>query len=212
MLTTNVPRPDTVACPDCDKPAYRRQMFAAHPEYARSHGHMLLYDTHAACLTEDEHHAALKRIEGFYSEMHKLEHDCWLLLDSDNAIKDSEGSKIGVITRIDFIQHNPSACGVRTHIVPEVVVRVFGLDAVFCLSNNAAIADPAPPMGAHVTREAFAKSHPGFYIGDLTAARVVAAAKAAAPTVAMGIGDKWRRGDHTHGLIWEIDGASWRAS
>jgi|SRR5580704_12209380 hypothetical protein len=219
MITTNVPRPDVVECPDCDKPAYRRQTFAVHPEYDRAHGHLLTYDTHAECLTDDAHHLALKRIDAFYLAMHKLEHELFVLLDTraevqveiapavkadpdaDPPIPAVEALYIsGQITRIDFIQGRPSACGVRSQVLPEVTIRAFGLDAVFVLSGNPLRQGACQPPPPSITAGDVLKLYPGYALAGLTAEALLAEAKAASNIPFRLLQRKWMMGDHRHGI------------
>ena len=199
MLTTDVPRPAAVACSDCDKPAFRRQMFSVHPEYPRAHGHLFSYDSHSECLTDDGHHAALKRADGFFEAMHKIEHDLFVLLDGNATVPVEVGTQkmVGTITRIDFIQLRPSACGVRTHVLPEVTIKAFGLDGVFVLSGERGACNSPPP---HMQPEDIARVYRGYPLEGLTAEVLLDQAKQASKVPFLLLRQKFQMGDHRHGL------------
>ena|ERR1700733_9317666 len=109
-------RNDQRECPTCKKDATVRELCVAIPGLS---GKNVAYLSHAGCLTDDAHHAAIKRLHAFYLKLGNLVIEC-------NARAKSDG--LVFIKDIDFGSVMPSACEVRTQIIPVVTIRAFSLE------------------------------------------------------------------------------------
>ena len=107
-----------VTCETCKRPAVRRQV-----EVVTDHnGRMVVYDTHADSAHQDDHQAALKRIEDFHVRLHTLENELRELL-RENPPK----GFLVLMCEIDALR--PTACEVRSQIVARMDIQAFGLRA-----------------------------------------------------------------------------------
>jgi hypothetical protein len=220
-------------CPDCGKPVFRRQIFATNPEFPNNPGigRMVVYDTHSECLTDPAHHAALLRMDAFFTKLHGLIHAVMLMLPEQGevpveispavkaiayqpadsttdpptpevkAVEAAEAvTMVGRIKEIQLYHHKPSACAIRTHVLPEVVVESFGMPAVFVLSGNPNLPGPCHQPHHTTELETMMKTYPGFPLDSLTPDALLGMAKAASETVFRVQRRKYLQGDHRHGI------------
>lgn len=112
-LTTESP----VAC-SCGKPAIRRTLPVS---YGGKGGRVVSYDSHSTCLTEDDHVAALKRMDRFHDRLHELLTQCRAFTQEERKLTS------GMILDFDFDTIHPDACNVRTDFVPTAMIQAYGL-------------------------------------------------------------------------------------
>lgn len=108
---------DTVTtCADCGQPCRQREVVVSHGTNARQ----VPYQTHHVDLAGDEHSAVFERVKNFYARMFELIDE--LQKTSPDELKLSYGR----LMELDLGAVMPSACAVRTEVIPLALVRVAG--------------------------------------------------------------------------------------
>src|SRR5712671_6400540 len=108
----------SVICDTCQEPAVRRQV-----EVITEHnGRIVVYDTHADSLHHDDHHGAIRRIEEFHDRLHTIEHELRTLMRA-------EPPKGFLVLWCEINSIRPTACEVRSQIVPRMDIQARGLRA-----------------------------------------------------------------------------------
>lgn len=103
-----------VDCASCDKPAFLREAIVIHHGKG---GCRVSYETHARCLTEENHRAALSRLDDFYEKVYELE-------QALNKIPLEDRYLIyGVVHEFQVLTIRPDACSPRTHVRIEAEIR-----------------------------------------------------------------------------------------
>lgn len=103
-------------CTDCNQPCYQREVIVSEGKYARQ----VPFLTHHVDISSEEHGEVFNRVKVFYTKMFALI-DMLQAIPSD-ALKLSYGRLIG----LDLGAVMPSACAVRTEVIPLAMVRVAG--------------------------------------------------------------------------------------
>lgn len=110
-----------VTCLACKKPAILREMLLVEDGSARK----VSYETHCESVIEPAHIAAQGRAEQFYKSVFALIKEFNALPESDKVIE-SENGGAGKLIELDIGSERPSACEVRTVIVPYFSLKTFG--------------------------------------------------------------------------------------
>jgi hypothetical protein len=102
----------------CEKPAFHRELVVSHPcsDGCAVSARRIAYDSHAECLTDDEHHDRLKELDMFAKELHELVH----LVN-----KELPKLEIGLLRGIDFSIEVAQACEPIKFVRPLVDVSAF---------------------------------------------------------------------------------------
>ena len=117
-----------VTCDTCGQPAVRRTVEAYHEGLG---ARMVSYDTHARCMADSRHSAALRRLDRFHEQLHALAFACRALPAEERKLSS------GLITEIDFETVHPDACSIRTTIVPVAIIQAYGLRETLRLPGRA---------------------------------------------------------------------------
>lgn len=104
-----------VICSSCLAPSYQREVICIAPERKPI---KVTYYTHTHC-EQLEHAKALQRLDTFVTAMNSL-------LAKANLI--TPELPFGKILDIAASPVNPSACGIRTHFIPIITVKAFGIE------------------------------------------------------------------------------------
>jgi hypothetical protein len=103
-----------IPCGSCGEYAVQREFPVRHGTTTRK----VVYQTHHVDMSGEQHHAVYERIDNFHKR-------AWLLLDE---LQKADGKlPIGRLIEFNIETVKPSACDVRTDIVPTAIVRVAGL-------------------------------------------------------------------------------------
>lgn len=116
-----------VNCSSCQKPSILREVFIVQDKLARK----IAYETHSESIISEEHIAALTRAENFYKKVFDLINEFNGLPDETKIVKVENAA--GKLTELDFFSMRPTACAVRTTIVPEFTLKTFGKSTIISL-------------------------------------------------------------------------------
>lgn len=150
-------RMNPVTCATCGQQATRSEVEVRYADGGRS----VVFETHAQSLHDEEFHSALQRINEFHAAVHALQSE----LRTSIPLKLSSGW----MTAIDLGTVTPSACEVRTQIIPAATIKAFSLESEVQL-------EPQSLIGS-------------------TAADILAALTAAAEVKVLEMGERFQRGD-----------------
>ena len=103
-----------VNCETCKQPAVRRTLRV-------KNGGAVSFDTHSACVTDNEWYAAVSRMNTFYDKLLKFMEGFKTLSDEQKKLT------FGTILRFDFETVHPDACTHRSQVRLIADVRAFGL-------------------------------------------------------------------------------------
>lgn len=113
-------RESHVICETCGQPAIRRTVEV---RFAGKGGAGVSYDTHTRSLTDDEHHAAIQRMEGFFQRVFELRAE----LNVAGAADQHQQMEFGTIQSYDIDTVHPDACSRRSEVRVVALVRAFGM-------------------------------------------------------------------------------------
>jgi hypothetical protein len=114
MIKLGVESP--VNCERCGGIAYRRTVQVENSKGSRP----VAFDTHKPGLNNEQVLAALGRLDRFHERVHDLEAQLKALTEEDRKLS------AGWLHTIELATVRPSACEVRTLIVPEANVQAWG--------------------------------------------------------------------------------------
>lgn len=127
-------REQPIICETCKKPGVRREV-----EVVNTHGgRRVSYDTHNRSLHHGSHAEALERIDKFHERLHTLQHKLRAYLRENRP-------KGFLVVNCEFKTIRPTACEVRTEIVPTMELQAFGLRGMVRLAAR-------PMKGASAAR------------------------------------------------------------
>lgn len=110
------PNDDRVICETCGQTAFQREGDVRHGTVTRR----IVYQTHHQGLETQDHHDVFGRINAFQEQVHKLEAEMNALPEHMKELSS------GRIIQFEITSVTPTACEVRTQIVPYVTVRAYG--------------------------------------------------------------------------------------
>src|SRR5258708_39861919 len=106
-----------IICAGCGVPAVRRQLPVHYPGFGTR---FVLYETHAVSLTDDAHHAAIKRMDAFHEKLLAI------VLELRSLPPEPRRLAVGLIADFDLESETPPACEVRRWVRGTALVRAFG--------------------------------------------------------------------------------------
>lgn len=108
-----------IECSTCGKMGILREVVVAHNGMARK----ISYETHHESVLDPEHSDALNRTDEFYRKVLDLVVEFNNLSDATKIVR-VEGAA-GILGDFDIGSQRPSACEVRTTIIPIFTLRTF---------------------------------------------------------------------------------------
>ena len=106
-------------CDDCGEKSIIREMTIVGNSEARR----ISYETHSDSIVHSDHIEALHRAEHFYQIIFSLIDEFKRLNETERIVH--LGDCAGIITELDFGSVRPSACNIRTIIIPYFTLKTF---------------------------------------------------------------------------------------